>query len=352
MRSFEPKTLGLSLMLILASGKVEALNPVNVVPYNHTHHNTLLSMTLEPVSYMSGLGEYEEARAYWLPDYTFAMSGRSNEQEGERFEQSCKSYGNYSSACPSPKINSGVNFFGELTCYLNCRCPDGYVAEADCALPKFVGGGQCDGKWEKCEKDIDRACRGEINNFVPESECPEGWRLANSPRCPYNEGEYVYGVCCNKCSGYEYTEAGGSNPPPQGYVIDLSSKCASCDGLRYKMKQNVCGSEYSLCSAYGAEPTAKKCYEGSTVKYDACKTCPHACTMSESECKSGGAYVCSQESCSGDWCRTGCATGYTDFCSDPQMDCTVLGYDKSVSSCSGMKTILRCPYNINKMACF
>lgn len=351
MKNSELKIIGCMLVLLVC-GKVEALDLAAVVSDIRTHHNTPISLEAEP---LSNFFSYQVARIYWLPDYTQRFANRMNDA-ASHFAASCGSYSGYSDSCGSPRINDGQKTIGGLTCFKNCRCPveyqykngnvSGVCSEGNCCQePYYVSGSSCDELYKICEKDLDRACK----SYQKAEECASGWELSSDPKqkCAYSD---AYGICCNSCVGYSYDET--TNLPEQGYVLDPTQKCTSCTGFKYKRKANSCGAGWSECKAYGPMATARKCYEGTVVLYDSCKTCANECSLSYSDCVSGGSYSCKEEACSGKWCREGCASGYSDFCKAPETNCATLNYTKALGSCAAGLTEIRCPYDVTKVNCF
>lgn len=89
------------------------------------------------------------------------------------------------------------------------------------------------------------------------------------------------------------------------------------------------------------------CLSGETLMYKACKECPNACAEYP-YCPEGT--ICQKDECSGTYCPIGCETKYTQYCSQPNTNCTLLGYDSISPDCVG-QTILHCPYNMDMVKC-
>ena len=179
----------------------------------------------------------------------------------------------------------------ELRCYANCRCADIYqYDESNCRPPYYTSGNSCGGKYEKCELNVEEACKGYVKS------CSEGWQLRSDGRCEYDDS---YGTCCNLCAGYDYEEI------PEGYVE--MERCESCTGPKYKIEINPCDG-FSECE-YGPALDAEICQSGETLKYNSCKKCPFNCSLTS--CPPNN--ICEREDCSGLYCAVGCALNAVDL---------------------------------------
>lgn len=185
---------------------------------------------------------------------------------------------------------------------------NGYLTES-CVVPEYLDEKCLNGLefYRGCKRDDAKACGEENGDFV--SECQVGWELDDKRLCTYSP---AFGICCNKCEGYEY----GASDIPQGYVT--GERCDGCDGVRYKALINPCLG-YSECSEYGPVVGSGVCWSGDVRKYKNCEI--------------------------------GCPVGYIDWCSPTVTDCGVLGYGKAVSGCSG-KDVIYCPYDRAKVMCW
>ena len=276
-----------------------------------------------------------QAAVCFLPDCggkLGSMSGNLNISS-----KYCKSMGYtyYSSGkCPEYQVQDTCKFSSHyLKCDAGSWCKNnGYTVEpGGCTVPQYVGTQCPNGQalYKPCQVDYQRACREENSEYV--SECEEGWQLDESRLCSYSE---AYGICCNKCSAYPYTES----QIPAGYVKDES--CTACGNVvRYKIVPNPC-TGYQKCSDTPKSGTAS-CLHGNETWYKEC--CAYECSLSS--CPSGT--DCSFEVCSSKYCAVGCLTGYTDYCQQPVTDCSTLGYN--ATSCSGNKLV--CPYNRGLFYC-
>ena len=210
-------------------------------------------------------------------------------------------------------------------------CQDNGYVVTSCTPPTYLSE-QCptDAMYYKtCASDTQRACSELNSDYV--ASCPEGYEKDSTDLCSYDN---TYGSCCNLCSDYPYT----LDQIPSGYLAGDS--CEACGGVtKYKKVPDTCTGFYACPD--GAAHDATTCLHGDEIWYSSC--CAYACTLDA--CPSGT--ECEYEECSLKYCAVGCSTNYIDYCSVPEMDCSVLGY--KATSCSGEKLI--CPYDSGKFYC-
>ena len=212
---------------------------------------------------------------------------------------------------------------------------NGYAVTAESCVKPFYPSETCEKNrqyYKECVRDEQRAC-GDEGYYLT---CGVGQVLDTaSAGCPYNS---AYKKCvCNPCVGYTYTLAEAT---AQGYVAGPS--CNSCGTVKYMRLPADCGS-YVECDC-GGNGTA--CWSGTKKLFASCQSCcANKCSLAS--CPTG--VLCEHETCSNKYCDIGCATGYTDWCTKPETDCTKLGYTKSASQCPD--GYLKCPYNSTAVFC-
>lgn len=257
-------------------------------PVISTHHTPPLEAGLFSFSEV----RYLIAKVSWLPDYQSSFNGSSSSDSdgGLDKKRACSDYG-FLSSCSGGMIGIEIKPISSLTCYKSCGCPADFKYDSgNCKVPYYTGGTSCGGKFNQCNLNYEEACKGYAKT------CASGWQLATDGRCGYNND---FGTCCNLCNGYNYSTV------PDGYLE--TARCDSCSGAKYQIKENPCDG-YTTCK-YGAAAGAKSCKSGNTIKFNNCKSCANACTLTA--CPAGA--VCSYEDCSNRYCTTGCKSGYVDM---------------------------------------
>ena len=178
--------------------------------------------------------------------------------------------------------------------YFACSCDKKFSQK--CQAPNYGVGESCGGKYQKCEEDLDRACKEENGNYV--TSCPSGWQMSDT-KCSFDPS---YGLCCNLCNGYTYND---EKDIPEGYV--KGETCVNCDNEPwFKLAPNPCDGFYD-CSLTAPEIGANSCLSGTVTKYDNCKPCPNLGIYAT--CPTG--YKCEYERCSGKYYKVdGCQDGF------------------------------------------
>ena len=177
-----------------------------------------------------------------------------------------------------------------------CTCSSTTYPYTSCASPKVLSGESCS-----------------LNGITRYSKCS----------CPSN-----YSQTCT-----------GTNQQGSG------TACGE-DGV-FKYTSCKCKSGYNMtCSDLGPVTPSDYCLLNGVKYYNNCKTCENKCSLSS--CPAGN--VCEYEDCSQKYCVTGCAVGYTNWCTKPTTDCATLGYTKAISQCS-TSNYVKCPYNTAVVAC-
>ncbi|MDO5387232.1 MAG: hypothetical protein Q4F75_08215 [Pseudomonadota bacterium] len=205
--------------------------------------------------------------------------------------EQCRDAGYTQSPCPegSHPVSCPAD-----SSYHTCSCADEY--NKTCEKPYYGIGDSCGGQYKQCKKDTERACREENPEFT--NYCQNGWQMGNE-KCSYDP---TFGICCNTCVGYNYTQ----NTVPNGYVTD-GEPCLNCSGDEvYKIKPNPCDG-FQDCGSMGPESGAQSCLSGTVTKYDNCKPCPKQGNLTA--CPTG--YRCEYEDCSNKYYKVdGCQSGY------------------------------------------
>ena len=293
--------------LAYASFEAASLHLKSGIPTLHTHH-TYLRHTQEILNLSSHLFDKGTDKGVKIASVCFITdagncSGNdfgnsetpnndtSEPPEYKTPEEACLEAGYGQTPCPegSSPIPCPVapNYFA-------CSCADKFNQE--CKAPYYGVGESCGGKYEKCEEDLDRACKEENGNYV--TSCPSGWQMSDE-KCSFDSS---YGLCCNKCEGYTYND---ENNIPEGYI--KGETCVNCDNEPwFKLAPNPCDGFYD-CSLTSPEIGANSCLSGTVTKYDNCKPCPNLGIYAT--CPTG--YVCEYERCSGKYYKIdGCQDGF------------------------------------------
>lgn len=289
------------VFMFINEGNASSLTEVitsGSLPHNTTH--TLLhAPELKPISFDNS---YQTAAICFLGAAGCGNEtgfGRSDDNFDVDTVKQCREEGYTVTSCTRPA-------------YLYRQCPYNSIYYAE------------------CRKDTARAC-GDIG--YGETTCPAG--SVEESVCTYDSR---YKKCkCNPCEGFNYTH---EQTTSQGY--EVLESCNSCGTLKYKRRENSCPG-YQVCEC-GGEIGASVCYTGSAKKYSKCKSCcSNECSLSD--CPSGN--TCRYEACSNKYCVTGCAVNYTNWCTQPNLDCSDMGYTSTVPCKEGVK----CPYG-NYWHCF
>ena len=185
--------------------------------------------------------------------------------------------------------------------YDKTSCPENYTPSKFCPL---------DNKYfAECLSDCPDGCKA----------CDEHYTGVGEECCP---GKYME-CTCDTCDGYDYFE----NDIPSGYI--KGEACESCDGWKYKIIPNSCIG-FLDCNgdcAIGSDT----CLAGDKTLCKDCPPCPNACTLIE--CPENA--ICDKENCSGLYCRTGCANGYS--WDETSQSC--------IAACQNKCTLNSCPAN-------
>ena len=293
--------------LSYASFEETSLHLKSGIPTLHTHH-TYLRHTQEILNLSSHLFDKRTDKGVKIASVCFITdagncSGNdfgnsetpnndtSEPPEYKTPEEACLEAGYGQTPCPegSSPIPCPVapNYFA-------CSCADKFNQE--CKAPYYGVGESCGGKYEKCEEDLDRACKEENGNYV--TSCPSGWQMSDT-KCSFDPS---YGLCCNLCNGYTYND---EKDIPEGYV--KGETCVNCDNEPwFKLAPNPCDGFYD-CSLTAPEIGANSCLSGTVTKYDNCKPCPNLGIYAT--CPTG--YKCEYERCSGKYYKVdGCQDGF------------------------------------------
>ena len=272
---------------------------------------------------------------------------------------SCPAGAHLENPCPSD------NFY-----YQRCDCNANLTQV--CTKPYYGVGVSCGGKYASCQRDDDKACRGDgysqtsgcssvqtpnkvcpynssyhdkcvckstlVRCTSPQSgvgescdgkyascKCPDNFKSCDcggavgATSCTIN-GKTTYSSCKSCCetscpSGYSYSII------PEGYVQD-GDACNHCSlGLRYKIKPNPC-TGFQKCQ-YGPTSDAQSCLSASTKLYDKCRPCDNSCPTGTTESNPGGCGGSTTNEC-------GTKTCYYPY----QECCTWITYCASYSSYS------------------
>ena len=223
------------------------------------------------------------AKVYFLPDW---RKDKLSFDEGA----DCSAYPLIS--CKPPMIpDASSRCPNNPSFFSRCTCPESYKT---CDLPTYGSGLECDGKYQNCVEDTERACKEQNPNYT--NSCPAGTEPDPNKRCSYDSS---YGECCNTCADYPYTEI------KDGY--EASSECVDCNGVtHYQLTPKDCGDGFFACDN-GPEIGAEECKSGEDILYSNCKpdtpVCPAPYIIKETYwCD--GAFSCwnmpSENPC--DWC--------------------------------------------------
>ena len=190
----------------------------------------------------------------------------TNRPDYDTIPEQCRDAGYTKTSCPAGQhlVNPCPS---DNRYYERCECNENLTEI--CNIPYYGVGLSCDGKYEKCERDNDRACKEE--GYPLTGSCPT-LQVPNR-RCPYDSNYYDKCVCQ---SGLV------SCPSPQ---IGVGSSC---------------GGKYQSCCTPLSDET--NCQYGTTTGSDGCggtRTVCKACTplTNETNCRYG--YVLGSDGCGG-----------------------------------------------------
>ena len=250
-------------------------------------------------------------------------------------------------------IGSGaMSSASALKRYAQCNCPAEYNLSS---CPTNANCETCDSKHKfiSCKDGYTMTSRGtceamSCSSYGGYDVCPAGYGVTENFLTP--AGNHC--VKCSKCVAGTYSK--GTGP------------CVAC----------ACGT-YSKAGASSCTACASGTYQTATGQ-TSCKTVAHAdgwtisankCSITKKSCAAGytaGVTTCSKGAYSSggysgdevcgkctlnDTCPAGQIDTDTYWCPVPVMDCSMLGYTKTVAACSG-KQIVKCPFDETKIACF
>ncbi len=299
---------------------------------------------------------------------------------------SCAASG-YVDSCLSPKTGTQVTTADGLNCYKNCQCPakykytaytpnsmiDGFV-RIRCPLPAVVAGETCQttpplsitatgivSLYTQCNCPSEYNLTSKLNNADCEA-CTIG--STTKYKCVTNCSAYPLTVCpegcnCSSCADTVATKYKIDSAKPSWGISSDGITCNNCDKCPtgYTAGVTECDSSSTLPD-YHKHATAQSC--GKACGYCACdntKDCSAYTLTSQSD--ANAVYESCNTGCGSaaktTYKITSCKANYLDtenyWCSVPEMDCTTLGYTKTVAGCTG-KQIVKCPFDETKIACF
>ncbi len=340
-------------MYICVSALVYGFNAkasgLDMPPLDNSH----TQFSLVPESVFDNSSSFQMARTYFMPDYQRNLVGRVNDGGKDTNNKTCSAYG-FVGNCTAPAVGKGIKHpIAGLTCYEKCECPSDYN-QSKC--PEGTKCEECNGKWklggclEGYEKNEDGVCMAKgCLSYGGYDVCPAGYGVTENFLTP--AGNHC--VKCSKCVAGTYSK--GTGP------------CVAC----------ACGTYSSQAGASSCTACASGSYQTATGQ-TSCKTVAHAdgwtisadkCSITKKSCAAGytaGVTTCSKGAYSSggysgdevcgkctlnDTCPAGQIDTDTYWCPVPVMDCSMLGYTKTVAACSG-KQIVKCPFDETKIACF
>ena len=302
--------------LTYASEQIPLSVPKSGIQTLHTHH-THIRHTLQRLDLSSHLfddlsssGEEQKVASVCFITDAGNCSGQefgnletpdgTNRPDYDTIPEQCRDAGYTKTSCPAGQhlVNPCPS---DNRYYERCECNENLTEI--CNIPYYGVGPSCDGKYEKCERDDDRACKEE--GYPLTGSCPT-LQVPNR-RCPYDS--YYYDKCVCQ-SGLI------SCPSPQ---IGVGPSC----GGKYQSCQ--CPSSYKSCDC-GPAVGASSCTINGRTTYSSCKACcDDTCPSGYSKSYPGGCY---------DTRTTGCGnTCYKAKECEPQCDDTCAsGYSKTKPS--------------------
>ncbi len=161
--------------------------------------------------------------------------------------------------------------------YKECVC-DANMTET-CEKTYYGVGPSCDGKYARCERDDDRACKEDGYNQT--GSC--GTLQTASGICPYNSSYYRECVCQSGLVSCTSPQVGGGS---------------SCDG---KYASCQCPSSYKICDCGGAVGATSCTDSSGIIRFSNCKDC---CTPEPDETNCLYGTVTVADGCGGT--RTAC----------------------------------------------
>ena len=324
--------IGLSLLALTGMGGVSESSFVLVkgqgVSQQYTHLiEASRNQTFEPMS-GAGFGLSLPNRSnFQTASVQFIAGGRDLTFEIPEFPDNsvanCKQFGYTLTSCSTgnPSVFCPYN-----SAYFKECCDVRYKYDrASCIYPNTVSGDSCGGKF-MCYCD---------RSLYPITSCtapmiPDGYGCVE-------EGVKYYDRCIcpsqyNQTCTEQNQEGVGQGCTQNGVTYYTSCQCKS----GYNM----------TCSDLGPVTPSDYCLKDGIRYYRDCKTCENKCTLDK--CPAG--VFCEYEDCSQKYCDIGCATGYIEWCSKPETNCTSLGYTASASQCSN--GYIACPYDASKVYCW
>ena len=324
--------IGVSLLALTALGGASE-NSVSIYPQRehsqYTHFvNTNLNQSFEPMSGASLEVGLPNRLSFQTASVQFITGGQGLEFGNMDFVDptidQCKRYGYSLTSCSAGQLQG-------LKCPYNSayfdRCCDSRYKydKSACNYPNTVSGDSCGGKFMcYCDKSL-----------YPITSCthpmiPDGYGCVE-------EGVKYYDRCvCPSQYNQTCTEQ-NQEGVGQGCTQNGVTYYTSCQ----------CKAGYNLtCSDLGPVTPSDYCLKDGIRYYRDCKTCENKCSLDK--CPAG--VFCEYEDCSQKYCDIGCATGYIEWCSKPETNCTTLGYTASASQCSN--GYIACPYDASKVYCW
>ena len=216
----------------------------------------------------------------------------TNRPDYDTIPEQCRDAGYTKTSCPAGSHLANP-CPSDNRYYERCDCNENLTEI--CTIPYYGVGPSCDGKYEKCERDDDRACKEK--GYPLTGSCPT-LQVPNR-RCPYDSSYYDKCVCQSGLI---------SCPSPQ---IGVGTSC----GGKYQSCQ--CPSSYKSCDCGGAVGASSCTINGRTT-YSSCKACcDDTCPSGYSKSYPGGCYDTSRTECgttcykSKECCDDTCASGYS-----------------------------------------
>ncbi len=272
---------------------------------HHSHIHTLSHLDLSRFSpYLflkqSGYQSYRMASVCFITD-AGNCSGQefsnletpdgTNRPDYDTIPEQCRDAGYTKTSCPAGQhlVNPCPS---DNRYYERCECNENLTEI--CNIPYYGVGSSCDGKYEKCERDDDRACKEE--GYPLTGSCPT-LQVPNR-RCPYDSNYYDKCVCQSGLI---------SCPSPQ---IGVGPSC----GGKYQSCQ--CPSNYKSCDC-GPAVGASSCTINGKTTYSDCKACcDDTCPSGYSKTNPGGCYDTRTTGC-GNTCyksKSCCSSSYRFTC--------------------------------------
>ena len=196
----------------------------------------------------------------------------TNRPDYDTIPEQCRDAGYTKTSCPAGSHLANP-CPSDNRYYERCDCNENLTEI--CTIPYYGVGPSCDGKYEKCERDDDRACKEK--GYPLTGSCPT-LQVPNR-RCPYDSSYYDKCACQSGLI---------SCPSPQ---IGVGTSC----GGKYQSCQ--CPSSYKSCDCGGAVGASSCTINGRTT-YSSCKACcDDTCPSGYSKSYPGGCYDTSRTEC-------------------------------------------------------